>query len=78
LAPSHGFLAALRQGVPYVATERGEGLEIAFVGGLHVAGDPVLRWSQLALGQTFSQRFKRDIFESVPLKKLGRLGVYFS
>jgi hypothetical protein len=78
LALLHGLLAAVRQRAPHVATKGREGLEIAFVWGLHAAGDPVLRRPEIALGQAFSQRFKGDILKPKPLKKLGCLCVYFS
>jgi hypothetical protein len=64
--------------LPNVTAERGEGLEVALVGGLHGASNPVLGRPELALGQAFPQRFKGDILESVPLKKLGCLCVYVS
>jgi hypothetical protein len=78
VALSHGFLAAVRQCPPHVAAEGRERLQIAFVWGLHAAGDPVLSRPELAPGQALSQRFEGDILKSIALKKFGGLCVYFS
>ena len=63
---------------PNVASKRREGLNVAHVGWFHPSGDPVLDGSEFAFGQAVSQRFKRDIFKPIPLKKLGRGCVYVS
>jgi hypothetical protein len=77
-APPHGFLAAIAEGPPHVAPERGKSLQIALLGGFHLPGNAVLGCSKPALGETLLQRIKRNIVKSVPLKKLCGVCVYFS
>jgi hypothetical protein len=72
----HGLLSPGRECPPNVPSKRWQGLEVALVGRLHVAGDSILGSPELAPHEPFSQRFKGDIFEPKALKKLGGRTVY--
>jgi hypothetical protein len=53
-------------------------LEVASLGRFHATGDSVLGLPELPPEHLLFQGFEGDILKSVPLKKLGRCGVYFS